>query len=232
VALWRWQTQRLHQRQLVLQQEHREREALLERATRDALTGLWNRATILEFLTRDMDQARKHASLLAVAVIDVDFFKRINDTYGHAGGDEVLKELARRLRATLRQGDSLGRYGGEELLVVMPGLSREDRGNLMDALRAAICATQFLVGAAELSVTVSIGVAWMEANLEAPDELIRRADAALYEAKAAGRNRVVCSTGNYDGAMLEVSASRRYLQDFIDRVKREAGKRGIETETK
>jgi diguanylate cyclase (GGDEF)-like protein len=232
VAAWRWQTHRLQQRQRTLELAHREREALLERATRDALTGLWNRATILEFLTRDMDHARKNASTLAVAVIDVDFFKRINDTFGHAGGDEVLKELARRLRAALRQRDSLGRYGGEELLVLMPGLAREDRGNLMDALRAAICATKFLVGAVELSVTVSIGVAWMEANQEAPDELIRRADAALYEAKAAGRNRVVCSTGNLDGSMLEVSASRRYLQDFIDRVKRESGKRGIETETK
>jgi diguanylate cyclase (GGDEF)-like protein len=232
VAAWRWQNHRMHQRQRTLELAHREREALLERATRDALTGLWNRATILEFLTREMDQARKHASSLAVAVIDVDFFKRINDTFGHAGGDEVLKELARRLRATLRQRDSLGRYGGEELLVVMPGLSREDRGNLMDALRAAICATQFLVGEVELRVTVSIGVAWMDANQELPDDLIRRADAALYEAKAAGRNRVVCSTGSYDGSMLEISASRRYLQDFIDRVKREAGKRGIETESK
>ncbi len=83
-----------------------------------------------------------------MAVIDVDFFKHINDTFGHAGGDEVLKELARRLRATLRQRDSLGRYGGEELLVVMPGLALEDRGSLMDALRANICATPFRVGEA------------------------------------------------------------------------------------
>jgi diguanylate cyclase (GGDEF)-like protein len=232
VLTWRWQTHRMQQRQRTLELEHREREALLERATRDALTGLWNRATILEFLIGEMEQARKNAGSLAVAVIDVDFFKRINDTFGHAGGDEVLKELARRLRATLRQRDSLGRYGGEELLVVMPGLAREDRGNLMDALRAAICATPFLVGEAEVRVTVSIGVAWMEDDREAPDDLIRRADAALYEAKAAGRNRVVCSTGSYDGSMLEVTASRRYLQDFIDRVKREAGKRGVETESK
>jgi diguanylate cyclase (GGDEF)-like protein len=231
-AAWRWQNHRVQQRQRNLEQAHREREALLERATRDALTGLWNRATILDFLNREMDEARRSGNTLAVAVIDVDFFKRINDTFGHAGGDEVLKELARRLRATLRQRDCLGRYGGEELLVVMPGLAHEDRGNLMDALRAAICATQFLVGAAELNVTVSIGVAWMEANTELPDDLIRRADAALYEAKAAGRNRVVCSTGSYDGSMVEITASRRYLQDFIERVKREAGKRGIETESK
>jgi diguanylate cyclase (GGDEF)-like protein len=231
-AIWRWQDQRMQQRQRILELEHREREALLERATRDALTGLWNRATILEFLTGEIEQARKNGGSLAVAVIDVDFFKRINDTFGHAGGDEVLKELARRLRATLRQRDSLGRYGGEELLVVMPGLSREDRGNLMDALRANICSTPFLVGEAEVRVTVSIGVAWMEAPTELPDDLIRRADAALYEAKAAGRNRVMCNTGNYDGSTLEATASRRYLQDFIDRVKREAGKRGVETESK
>jgi two-component system cell cycle response regulator len=167
-----------------------------------------------------------------VAVIDVDFFKRINDSFGHAGGDLVLKELARRLRVTLRQRDSLGRYGGEELLVVMPGLARDDRGNLMDALRANICSTPFVIGQAELRVTVSIGVAWMESLNENPDDLIRRADAALYEAKAAGRNRVMCNTGSYDGSALEATASRRYLQDFIDRVKREAGKRGLETESK
>jgi len=224
-------TNGLLQEQRILELEHREREALLERATRDALTGLWNRATILEFLTGELEKARKHDAALAVAVIDVDFFKHINDTFGHAGGDEVLKELARRLRATLRQCDFVGRYGGEELLVVMPGLALEDRGNLMDALRANICATPFRVGAAELRVTVSVGGAWMDSLLEVPDELIRRADAALYEAKAAGRNRVICSTGSTDGTMLEVTASRRYLQDFIDRVKREAGKRGLETES-
>ena len=220
------------QRQRVLEQEHREREALLERATRDALTGLWNRGTILEFLTGEQEQVRKNGTVLAVAVIDVDYFKRINDTFGHAGGDQVLKELARRLRAMLRPRDSLGRYGGEELLVVMPGLAREDRGALMDALRANIGTLPFQVGQAELHVTVSIGVAWMNSVHETPDDLIRRADAALYEAKAAGRNRVVCSASNRDGTMLEVTGSRRYLQEFIDRVKREAGKRSTETESK
>jgi diguanylate cyclase (GGDEF)-like protein len=232
VAAWRWQNRRMQRHQRAVEEQHREREALLERATRDALTGLWNRATILEFLTGELQKARKHGSALAVAVIDVDFFKHINDTFGHAGGDDVLKELARRLRATLRQCDFVGRYGGEELLVVMPGLALEDRGSLMDALRANICATSFRLGEAELRVTVSVGGAWMDAAQEGPDELIRRADAALYEAKAAGRNRVICSTGSTDGSMVEVTASRRYLQHFIDRVKREAGKRGVETESK
>ncbi len=168
---------------------------MLERATRDALTGLWNRPTILEFLTGETEQVRKNGGAVAVGVIDVDNFKRINDTFGHAGGDEVLRVLAHRLRGMLRQRDSLGRYGGEELLVVMPGLSREDRGNLMDALRANISATPIRVGETELCVTVSIGVAWMESTHEGPADLIRRADAALYEAKAAGRNRVVYCTG-------------------------------------
>ncbi|HEY6458113.1 MAG TPA: diguanylate cyclase [Steroidobacteraceae bacterium] len=230
VAAWRWQNRRMQRHQRALEQQHRERQALLERATRDALTGLWNRATILEFLTGELERARNHGGPLAVAVIDVDFFKHINDTFGHAGGDEVLKELARRLQATLRQRDFLGRYGGEELLVVMPGLALEDRSGLMDALRTNICATPFRVGADELRVTVSVGGAWMDGTQEGSDELIRRADAALYEAKAAGRNRVFCSTGSTDGSMLEITASRRYLQDFIDRVKRESGKRGVETE--
>ncbi len=232
VGLWRWQTQRMHRRQLVVQQEHREREALLERATRDALTGLWNRATILEFLTGEMEQVRKNGAVLAVALIDVDFFKRINDTYGHAGGDQVLKELAQRLRVMLRPRDSLGRYGGEELLVSMPGLAREDRGSMMDSLRADLCSMPFPVGKAELYVTVSIGVAWMNSTHETPDDLIRRADAACYEAKAAGRNRVVCSAATPDVSMTEITGSRRYLQEFIDRVKRESNKRGTETESK
>ncbi len=230
--LWRWQTQRMQRRQFALEQEHLERVALLERASRDSLTGLWYRETILVFLTGEMEQVRKNGAVLAVAVIDVDFFKRINDTFGHAGGDEVLKELARRLRTMLRPRDSLGRYGGEELLVVMPGLAREDRGTMMDAMRADLCSLPFPVGTAELHVTVSIGVAWMNSIHETPDDLIRRADAALYEAKAAGRNRVVCSAANRDGSMLEVTGSRRYLQEFIERVKREAGKRGTETESK
>jgi len=232
VATWRWQNRRMQRHQRAREQQHREREALLERATRDALTGLWNRATILEFLTGELEKARKHGRALAVAVIDVDFFKHINDTFGHAGGDEVLKELARRLRATVRQGDFVGRYGGEELLVVMPDLALEDRGSLMDALRANICATRFRLGDAELRVTVSVGGAWMDSSQEGPDELIRRADAALYDAKASGRNRVIYSSGSIGGSMLEVTASRRYLQDFIDRVKREAGKRGVESESK
>jgi diguanylate cyclase (GGDEF)-like protein len=232
VATWRWQNRRMQRHQRAREQQHREREALLERATRDALTGLWNRATILEFLTGELEKARKHGRALAVAVIDVDFFKHINDTFGHAGGDEVLKELARRLRATVRQGDFVGRYGGEELLVVMPDLALEDRGSLMDALRANICATRFRLGEAELRVTVSVGGAWMDSSQEGPDELIRRADAALYDAKASGRNRVIYSSGSIGGSMLEVTASRRYLQDFIDRVKREAGKRGVESESK
>ncbi|MEJ0007224.1 MAG: diguanylate cyclase [Steroidobacteraceae bacterium] len=232
VAFWRWQNLRMQRRQRTLETAHREREALLERAMRDALTGLWNRATILEFLTGEMDQARKQGGALAVAIIDVDFFKRINDSLGHAGGDQVLKELARRLRAQLRQRDSLGRYGGEELLVVMPGLGREDRGTLMNTLRENISAGSFRVREGEVNVTVSIGVAWMDSTHDEPDDLILRADAALYEAKAAGRNRVICSTGNNDGSLHETTGSRRYLQEFIDRVKREAGKRGVETESK
>jgi predicted signal transduction protein with EAL and GGDEF domain len=103
---------------------------------------------------------------------------------------------------------------------------------MMDSLRADICSLPFRVGKAELYVTVSIGVAWMNSTHETPDDLIRRADAALYEAKAAGRNRVVCSASNPDASMTEVTGSRRYLQEFIDRVKRESNKRSTETESK
>ena len=99
-------------------------------------------------------------------------------------------------------------------------------------MTATASTVPFAAGRAELHVTVSIGVAWMNSTYETPDDLIRRADAALYEAKAAGRNRVVCSAANRDGSMVEVTGSRRYLQEFLDRVKRESGKRSTETETK
>jgi len=200
LAAWRWQLRRITARHLMEQQIAKERHLLLERASRDALTGLWNRASILDLLNEAVTR-RAPGTALGVAVIDVDHFKRVNDEHGHAAGDVVLKELAQRLSANLRPSDLLGRYGGEELLLVLPCRSGEPLAGMVERLRDAVCHRPFSLGERTLEVTVSIGVAWLGAvdadadapPLESAQQAFERADAALYEAKRAGRNRVVFS---------------------------------------
>ena len=205
------------------ERERREHELLLERATRDALTGLWNRATVLELLAGEMQTSRRIGTPLAVALVDIDHFKDINDTHGHAGGDEVLRQFAQRLRGSFRQRDLIGRYGGEEFLVVMPGVPPEDRGSLMESVRESIASLPFHFNGADLRVTVSIGVAWMEPAGEPAADVIRRADHAVYEAKALGRNRVMYHLdGSSNPASLEATASRRSLQELLERLRRES----------
>ena len=125
--------------------------------------------------------------------MDVDFFKKVNDTYGHDAGDEVLVETARRLRRGVRGIDILARFGGEEFVVVMPDTDRFSASRVAERLRAAIETTPYSIhkGAREISVTASFGVSCLENRLETADELAKRADEALYEAKKTGRNRVV-----------------------------------------
>ncbi len=219
VFLWRWQLGRLHARRRATEREHRERQALLERATRDALTGLWNRVTIFEVLAREIEQSQRSRSALAVALVDVDHFKLINDSCGHPGGDEVLRELARRLSAALRQSDWLGRYGGEELLIVLPGLTREEGRLLLERIRLGIAEVPFTTQNAAITVTVSVGIAWWESLADTAQSIISSADTALYEAKAAGRNCVVFAP-EPDPRAAESTRSRRYLPELIDRLKR------------
>jgi diguanylate cyclase (GGDEF)-like protein len=224
VLAWRWQYNKLRARRLALESEFRERQSLLERATRDALTGLWNRATILDVLARETVQAQRSGTALAIGIIDVDHFKQINDTHGHPGGDEVLRILSRRLGAELRQCDWLGRYGGEELMMILPGLGRGELENPAERLRTAVCDLPFDVNGREVWATVSIGIARCESPTESVDSIVRRADGALYEAKRAGRNRVVYSM-DIDGPPLESGGSRRYLEDLLEKVKQEAQRR-------
>jgi len=197
LAAWRWQVRRLTARHRMEQELARERNVLLERASRDALTGLWNRASILD-LFHEAIRSCTGGAQVGVAIIDVDHFKRVNDEHGHAAGDAVLKELAKRLSAMLRRSDLLGRYGGEELLLVLT-----DPGDppiaTVERLREAVCDLPFAVGARELPVTISVGVAWVESGealegITVPataQDAFDRAEAALYEAKRSGRNRVV-----------------------------------------
>ena len=166
------------------------RAALWQQATHDALTGLPNRSHVLEILSLAIADAREHRHPLAVALIDFDHFKRINDHYGHLAGDAVLIEAAARLRDALPTGATLGRYGGEEVLAVVPHAFTDDPAPF-DALRKFIAKSPFGGDGAHLEVTCSIGAAWLRPQDHDGFDLIRRADAALYMAKTAGRNRVV-----------------------------------------
>ncbi len=164
------------------------RDALHEQATRDSLTRLWNRRTILEILTSETARARREGLSICVLMADVDHFKRVNDTYGHMAGDRVLEEVAGRIQGLIRPYDSAGRYGGEEFLIVLPGCNLTDGHKRAEEFRKAISSASLFVGDVSIDVTCSFGVA---ADVTSPSErLILDADRALYAAKLAGRNRV------------------------------------------
>lgn len=167
------------------------REALREQATRDPLTRLWNRYSILDILNREVNRANREGTGLAVIMADLDHFKRVNDTYGHLAGDAVLREAARRMQASVRNYDAVGRYGGEEFLIVLPGSLEMSALQLAERLRETICAESIAFPEGCLRASISLGVtAWSGGIQAAPDMLIRAADEALYRAKAGGRNRV------------------------------------------
>jgi len=187
---WRWSVRTLDTRRRSLERELREREALLERATRDPLTRLWNRQAILEILSREIETARRSGIPLAIALIDLDHFKRINDTMGHLAGDEVLRVLGGHLSGRLRDRDSLGRYGGEELLLIVPDASPQRPFLPMERMQRLISEIPFAYNGSKIRVTASFGVAWMTSNADTAEKLLSRADEALYAAKFSGRDRV------------------------------------------
>ncbi len=169
----------------------RAREALREQATHDSLTGLLNRASILEHLQDELARAGRQDQPLCLLMVDLDHFKSVNDTYGHLAGDAVLREAARRMKAAVRRYDAIGRYGGEEFLIVLSGCEREDARARAERIRAAVAAEPFAVGAQSIQVTTSIGVACCAVSARlAPDALVRNADLAVYQAKSLGRNYV------------------------------------------
>jgi diguanylate cyclase (GGDEF)-like protein/PAS domain S-box-containing protein len=165
------------------------REDLLQQATHDALTGVFNRRHVEELLRHEVDRAERHARPLAVAMIDADHFKNINDTYGHPTGDDVLREISARCQKTLRANDILGRYGGEEFVIVFPETNLEEAGAVAERLRVAVAHDPIKVGESALPVTVSIGLAAYAPGHDM-EKLFQRADAALYVAKQDGRNLV------------------------------------------
>lgn len=164
---------------------------LRNQSTHDALTGLFNRRAMDERLLQHWERWRRGGEGFSVALLDLDFFKRVNDTLGHGEGDQVLVRTARWLAAEVRGADVVARVGGEEFLVLMPGANGPAALVLAERLRAGLAALQRAAPTGAPALTVSIGVAEAGDADAGPDGLLRRADEALYRAKAAGRDRVV-----------------------------------------
>jgi diguanylate cyclase (GGDEF)-like protein len=169
----------------------RAREALREQATHDALTGLHNRGSIMDIMHNELARAGREGLPLALLLADLDHFKLINDTNGHIAGDAVLRESAQRMKSALRRYDSVGRYGGEEFLVVLPGSHGATACSQAERIREAVASTAVPFGSQRLQVSCSIGMAHRDKPTPADaDALIREADVALYVAKNLGRNQV------------------------------------------
>ncbi len=185
--------------------EERVEERLYEKATRDALTGAVNRAFFLEKLRDEVDQARIRGLRLALALTDLDFFKKVNDSYGHPAGDAVLVEFVRRAQRTLRSRDLLGRLGGEEFGFLLPENTGPLAVEALERVRQAIETVPFVVpspnGTIRINVTMSGGISLFSGSPEDGEEvLLATADEALYQAKNSGRNRIVLGTGGEPSA--------------------------------
>jgi diguanylate cyclase (GGDEF)-like protein len=166
----------------------------------DALTGVYNRRYMDRRLAEEIARARRQSYAISCMYIDVDHFKQVNDTHGHQAGDDVLREVASRIKAELRMSDALGRFGGDEFVVLLIDADLESAGIVAQRIRASVADQAFLLAEGQgLAVTVSIGVAALpDVGRELPIEevaqqLVAQADAALYEAKQQGRNRVVAA---------------------------------------
>jgi len=167
------------------------RESMRFQATHDLLTSLWNRGVIVELMSHEIMRSRREGSCTAVMMCDIDHFKSVNDQYGHAVGDEVLREVARRLHNSVRSYDTVGRYGGEEFLVALNKCNPGSAISRAENLREKIAARPIQTTNKPVSVTISIGLALSaEFTKCTVEEIVHHADMALYAAKAAGRNCV------------------------------------------
>lgn len=167
------------------------RESMRHAAIHDSLTGLMNRGEILEMLQRELERGRRERKPLSVILSDVDHFKTVNDTLGHLFGDEALREIGKRLRSQLRVYDGVGRYGGEEFLMILPNCDLTNALARADALREVIAGKPVVRSGQEKPITMSMGVAVSACvGKEEIETLLNQADAGLYAAKEKGRNRI------------------------------------------
>jgi diguanylate cyclase (GGDEF)-like protein len=163
-------------------------------ASHDALTGLWNRRAILEKIQQELDRSGRDGTNLGIAIADVDHFKLVNDNYGHLAGDAVLRELARRIDSSLRSYDSVGRYGGEEFIILIPGCDGAGAAELAERVRSSIADLPVQTNEGEFHCTMSLGATALDGRADFDlNSLIREADEALLLAKNRGRNRVELS---------------------------------------
>jgi diguanylate cyclase len=176
----------LYRNSLALTEAYRRIEELAEL---DELTGSFNRRSIMRMLDEELSRAHRSKAPCSIALIDLDWFKRINDTYGHPTGDEVLRTFAITVFANIRDIDRFGRFGGEEFLLVLPDTPNDTAARLLGRLRMIVSDLDWSAFSPGMRVTVSAGIATLRAD-ETPDALLARADRALYSAKAGGRNRV------------------------------------------
>ena len=167
-------------------------QALQHQATHDSLTNLLNRSAILSTLVKELSRSQRERAPVSVILADIDHFKRINDTLGHEAGDVALRHTAAIMQAGLRPYDSIGRYGGEEFLIVMPGCDEPTAAQRAEGIRRNVGKAIINVPGQAIQLTVCMGVtAWHPGSPANTDVLIQAADAAMYQAKRAGRNRVV-----------------------------------------
>jgi two-component system cell cycle response regulator len=187
------------------------REELRDQATKDFLTRIWNRSSILDILSRELQRGLRENRPVGLVLADLDKFKSVNDTYGHFAGDAVLREFVRRMSGSIRPYDAIGRYGGEEFLIVLPGCDVNVTEKQSERMRAALANDPMWFNEESQLVTCSFGAtAWVPGIPATEEALIRVADDALYAAKRQGRNRVVFIP--FTGAALEaVPAGPRNL---------------------
>ena len=164
---------------------------LKEMASKDGLTGLFNHALLMDLFSKEYKKQERNLGELNFVMLDIDYFKKVNDTYGHTAGDIILKELSDILIKASRNGDIVGRYGGEEFSIVLPETSAENAYKLCERIRATVESTEFYTGKENIRITISMGLYCKEINDNiSSDDMIKSADKALYAAKQAGRNRV------------------------------------------
>jgi diguanylate cyclase (GGDEF)-like protein len=179
----------------ILSMRH-ERDVAHRLAEHDALTGVLNRRAIVARLRGAFGYARANDAPLSLLFLDLDHFKHVNDSYGHRAGDQCLRAVVDPIASELRQDDALGRYGGEEFLVVLPDVTARDAQAVAERIRTSVQDLPMLISGKRIDLTLSVGIASLAVGMHTPEDLIERADVALYRAKAGGRNRVRYAEGS------------------------------------